>query len=69
MKTPNAYWAQLVVDILGLRDAAAEEILTLTDILDREGFGGREDCDPEAARSVAEGRLVWLRCQRSRRDP
>ena len=57
---------RLGISIRGLLDATKDEKETLLEILDQEGFGGREnearseaDCD-----ALAEERLEWLRQQR-----
>jgi hypothetical protein len=45
----------------GLPDASTKEIAALHDILDVEGFGGREDQPRKHMAAVAEERLEWLR--------
>ena len=55
----------LLTDALNALDCTDEERAGLLEILDVEGFGGREDdvTDSASAAAVAEERLEWLRQQ------
>ncbi len=51
----------LITAIRALADATQEEKEALVEILDVEGFGGREDLTMASAEEVAADRLQWLR--------